>query len=67
MIEELKQALRAEQKAKEEALRPYNQRIKNLKAAISNLQHFNTVADQMNAAKKPVAEKVLEQDIIKYK
>lgn len=60
MIDELKQALRAEQEAKEKAMRPYNERIKNLKAAISNLEHFNTVADRMNAAEKPVAEKIFD-------
>jgi len=61
MIKELKEALAAEQKAKEEAMRPYNERIKNLKAAISNLEHFNTVADRMNDAEKPEASKILEE------
>ena len=60
MINDLKDALKAEQKAKEEAMRPYNERIKNLKAAISNLEHFNTVADRMNAAEKPQADKVFD-------
>lgn len=60
MIDKLKAALAAEQEAKEKAMRPYNERIKNIKAAISNLEHFNAVADKMNATEKPEATKILE-------
>lgn len=60
MINELKEALRLEQQAKDQAMQPYNARIKNLKAAISNLEHFNKVADRMNDAQKPIADKVNE-------
>jgi hypothetical protein len=60
MINGLKQALAAEQEAKEKAMRPYNERIKNLKAAISNLEHFNAVADRMNSTEKTESSKILD-------
>lgn len=60
MINELREALRLEQQAKDQAMQPYNARIKNLKAAINNLEHFNKVADRMNDAEKPIADKVNE-------
>lgn len=60
MIDDLKVALTAEQKAKEKAMRPYNERIKNLKAAISNLEHFNRVADEMNVTEKAEFDKVFD-------
>lgn len=53
MIDKLKELLAAELKAKEKAVAPYNQRIKNLNAAIRNLERFDVEAVNMKAANKP--------------
>ena len=57
MINTLERELQREQKAKEEAMRPYNKRIKNLKQAINNLKQFDATADEMNAKEPTEATK----------
>ena len=57
MIKTLERELQKEQKAKEEAMRPYNKRIKNLKQAISNLKQYDLTAEEMNAKSQSIAPK----------
>lgn len=49
MINELKQLLKQAKKEKEEALRPYNERIRNLTGAIRSLEKFDNTSLEMNS------------------
>lgn len=58
MINKLKDLLEQEQKAKKEAMKPYNQRIKNLKTAIYNLERFNIEANKMAVEERPEPNRI---------
>ena len=60
MIKKLEKELQKEIRAKAEAMRPFNNRIKNLKAAIRNLEQFNQTAEEMNAKSPHIATKIEE-------
>lgn len=49
MISELKQVLKQVKKEKEEAVKPYNERIRNLNGAIRNLEKFENTSNEMNS------------------
>ncbi|WP_299035175.1 hypothetical protein [uncultured Anaerococcus sp.] len=57
MIKTLERELIQEIQAKEEAMKPYNKRIKNLKQAINNLKQFDITADEMNSKEQKEATK----------
>ena len=57
MIKTLERELIQEIQAKEDAMRPYNKRIKNLKQAINNLKQFDATADEMNSKEQKEATK----------
>jgi phosphopantetheine adenylyltransferase len=48
MINELKELLKQAKKEKAEALKPYNERIRNLTGAIRNLEKFDNTSLEIN-------------------
>ncbi len=48
MIDELKELLKEAKKEKAEALKPYNERIRNLSGAIRNLEKFEDTSVGLN-------------------
>jgi hypothetical protein len=60
MISVLEKQLQKELRAKEEAMRPYNKRIKNLKTAINNLKQYDETADEMNTKEVQIVQKTNE-------
>ena len=49
MINELKELLKQAKKEKAEALKPYNERIRNLTGAIRNLEKFDNTSLEINS------------------
>jgi len=59
MIKRLEQELRNEERAKAEAMKPYNKRIRNLRTAINNLKQPDQTADEMNTERNRTVTKTV--------
>ena len=67
MINELKELLKQAKKEKAEALKPYNERIRNLTGAIRNLEKFdNTSLEINNNLQSQVIELPRQEERVPY-
>jgi phosphopantetheine adenylyltransferase len=67
MINELKELLKQAKKEKAEALKPYNERIRNLTGAIRNLEKFeNTSLEINNNLQSQVIELPKQEERVRY-